>query len=127
MTVKCDYCGSMIDDTLVTCPKCGSPNKNVVRSTSDQPKTIEEFKAWYKSKGLPPYEITRFFIGEDYKDPRAFGIFKNETTDVVTVYMNTNSGNRRIHYEGTDELYAVNMLFWRLKQEIMEQKAQALK
>lgn len=39
MTVKCDYCGSMIDDTLVTCPKCGSPNKNVVRSTSDQPKT----------------------------------------------------------------------------------------
>lgn len=127
MTVKCEHCGSMIDDTLVKCPHCGSPNKNVVRSTSDQPQTIDAFKLWYKSKGLPPYEITRFFIGEDYKEPRAFGIYKNAATDIVIVYMNTNSGNRKIHYEGTDEAYAVNMLFQRLKQEIMEQKAQALK
>lgn len=99
--------------------KCG-------RSTADQPLTIEEFKEWYKSKGLPPYEKTRFFIGEDYKEPCAYGIYK-DVSGKVTVYLNTNTGARKVRYEGSDEAYGVNELFQRLKKEIIEQKELALK
>lgn len=127
MNVKCEYCGNMIADTLAKCPICGGVNKNVRRSTSDQPLTIEEFKEWYKSKGLPPYEVTRFFIGVDYKEPRAFGIYKDPVTEKVTVYMNASNGERKVRYEGSDEAYGVNELFQRLKQEIIEQKELALK
>lgn len=122
MDVKCEYCGRNIADSLNKCPYCGGVNRKVLRSTSDQPVTIEEFKNWYKSKGLPPYEVTRFFIGEDYREPRAFGIFKDENSGKVTVYMNMSNGQRKIRYEGSDEAYGVNELFQRLKQEIIEQK-----
>ena len=47
--------------------------------------------------------MTRFFIGEDYRAPRAFGIYKEQGTDKTVVYMNTNSGARKLYYEGTDE------------------------
>ena len=67
MKIKCEYCGSMFDDTLEKCPNCGGTNNNVRRSTADQPTTIDELKEWYKSKGLPDEEVTRFFIGRDYK------------------------------------------------------------
>lgn len=125
MNVKCEYCGFEMSDMLNKCPNCGGVNRNVKRQTVDQPLTIEEFKEWYKSKGLPPYEKTRFFIGEDYKEPCAYGIFK-DSTDKVTVYLNTNKGVRKIRYEGFDETYAVNELYQRLKKEIMEQKELAL-
>ena len=123
MNIKCEYCGGMFDDTLEKCPNCGAANVNVKRSTVDQPTTIEELKSWYSSKGLPPYETTRFFIGENYKNPRAFGIYKDENTGKFIVYKNKDTGERAVRYEGTDEAYAVNELFMRLKQEILEQKA----
>ena len=123
MKIKCEYCGSMFDDTLEKCPSCGAPNQNVRRSTADQPTTIEGLKEWYESKGLPPYETTRFFIGIDYKYPRAFGIYKDENTGNFIVYKNKDNGQRAVRYEGSDEAYAVNELFMRLKQEIIEQKS----
>ena len=123
MKIKCEYCDSMFDDTLEKCPNCGAPNSNVRRSTADQPTTIEGLKEWYESKDLPPYETTRFFIGIDYKKPRAFGIYKDENTGNFIVYKNKDSGQRAVRYEGTDEAFAVNELFMRLKQEILEQKA----
>ena len=126
MKITCDYCGTLIDDTNEQCPCCGGVNKNVRRSAGDQPLTIEELKAWYESKGLPPYETTRFFIGEDYQQPRAFGIFKDPVTGQVTVYKNKDDGSRAIRYEGSDEAFAVNELFQRLKQEIIEQKSAKL-
>ena len=88
MKIKCSYCGTYIDDTLATCPNCGAPNEGVVRTTSTQPLTIEELKQWYQDRGLPPAETTRFFIGEDYKGPRAFGIYKDEKTGNCVVYKN---------------------------------------
>lgn len=123
MNIKCNYCGGMFDETLEKCPTCGAANSSVKRSTADQPTTIEELKDWYKSKGLPPYETTRFFIGENYKGARAFGIYKDERSGKFVVYKNKDTGDRAVRYEGTDEAYAVNELFMRLKQEILEQKA----
>ncbi|MCR5847742.1 MAG: hypothetical protein K6G75_06445 [Lachnospiraceae bacterium] len=127
MKIKCEYCDSMFDDTLEKCPSCGAPNANVRRSTPDQPITIEELKEWYASKGLPPEETTRFFIGKDYREPKAFGIYKDETSGNYVVYKNKADGSRAVRYEGTDEAYAVNELFTRLKQEILEQKSHNLK
>ncbi|MBO4310125.1 MAG: hypothetical protein J5856_03545 [Lachnospiraceae bacterium] len=127
MKISCRYCSSMFEDTLEKCPTCGAPNALVKRSVADQPLTIEEFKKWYASKGLPPSEVTRFFIGRDYREPKAFGIYRDENTDKFIVYKNMADGTRNIRYEGTDEAYAVNELFNRLKQEILEQKAAALR
>ncbi len=123
MKIKCEYCDSMFDDTLEKCPSCGAPNKNVRRSTSDQPTTIEGLKEWYASKGLPPEDVTRFFIGKDYRGAKAFGIYKDESTGNFIVYKNKADGSRAVRYEGTDEAYAVNELHTRLKQEILEQKS----
>ena len=122
MKIKCEYCGSMIQDTVDVCPNCGASNVNVVRVANGTPKTIAELQQWYKDRGLPPYETTRFFIGIDYKNPRAFGIYKGEDGDFV-VYKNKDNGERAVRYKGNDEAYAVNELFMRLKQEIIQKKS----
>ncbi len=69
MKVKCDYCGSFIEDTDETCPNCGAVNSHLMRSADGVPKTIEELKAFAKAKNLPLEEM-RFFIGIDYKEPK---------------------------------------------------------
>ena len=122
MKITCTYCNSLFDDTLEKCPSCGATNANVRRSTTDQPLTIAELQEWYATKGLPPYETTRFFIGIDHKGPRAFGIYRDEKSGNFVVYKNKDNGSRAVRYEGSDEAYAVNELFQRLKQEIIEQK-----
>ena len=94
------------------------------RTASDQPKTIEELKAWYTAHKLPPENITRFFIGKDIKEPKAFGIYKSETGDFV-VYKNKANGERAVRYQGSDEGYAVNELYQRLRAEIADQKSHA--
>ena len=53
MKVKCDYCGSFIEDTDETCPNCGAVNSHLMRSADGVPKTIEELKAFAKAKNLP--------------------------------------------------------------------------
>ena len=127
MKIKCEFCGSMMNDTVESCPNCGAPNPNVRRSSGDQPLTIEQLKQWYESKGLPPYSVTRFFIGENYTEPKAFGIYYEEETGNYIVYKNKASGERAVRYRGTDEAYAVNELFQRLKQEITQQKMNSAK
>lgn len=122
MNIKCDFCGSMIDERSENCPHCGAPLSGVNRLASEQPKTIEELKAWYTAHNLPPEEITRFFIGKNITEPKAFGIYKTETGDCV-VYKNKSTGERAIRYQGADEAYAVNELYQRLKAEIVDQKA----
>ena len=127
MKIKCEFCGSMMNDTESACPNCGAPNASVRRSSGDQPLTIAELKQWYERKGLPPEEVTRFFIGRDVREPKAFGIYLDEKTGNYIVYKNKASGERAVRYEGTDEAYAVNELFQRLKQEIVQQKMQGAK
>lgn len=121
MLRKCEYCGNNFEDTIANCPHCGSNNKYVRRTTNDTPKTIEELLDWCNARNLHLLSM-RFFIGQDYKGPKAYGIYKNPTTGIVTVYKNKGDGTRAVRYEGTDEAYAVNEIFIKLKEEIIHHK-----
>lgn len=122
MKVQCDYCKSYINDYDERCPNCGAINSHLVRNANEAPKTIEELKQWYIDRKLPDENITRFFIGKNYQAPKAFGIYKNESTGTFVVYKNKADGTRTIRYEGKDEVYAVNELYMKLKEEIVNQK-----
>ena len=122
MKIKCEYCSAMIDETSERCPNCGAPLSGANRTSNEQPKTIEELQAWYVAHHLPPEEITRFFIGKNITEPKAFGIYKDGNGDCV-VYKNKSTGERAIRYQGSDEAYAVNELYQRLRAEIVDQKA----
>lgn len=120
MKIQCEYCDSMIDDSLNECPYCGAMVTHGA-ATSVKPVTIEELISWYASKSLPPYEVTRFFLGQDIKEARAFGIYRTDDGNVV-VYKNKDDGSRAIRYSGTDEAFAVNEILMKLKEEIIRQK-----
>lgn len=120
MKTFCDYCGSAIDETLEKCPNCGAVNVHMQRSGNQVPKTIEELQAFAAEKGIP-LEKMRFFIGVDYQEPRAFGIYKQSNGNCV-VYKNKADGTRAIRYQGTDEAYAVNEIYQKMKAELLERK-----
>ena len=124
MQIKCDFCGAMIDETSERCPNCGAPLSGANRTAKGQPKTIEELQEWYTAHHLPPEEVTRFFIGKNITEPKAFGIYKDGNGDFV-VYKNKSTGERAVRYKGADEQYAVNELYQRLKAEIADQKARS--
>lgn len=120
MQVKCEYCGALIPDDVETCPNCGAVNTNMQRGAIGIPQTIEELQRWYDEHNLPPAETTRFFIGQDYRGAKAYGIYKDGEQFVV--YKNKSDGTRTERYRGTDEDYAVNELYLKLKSEIVNQK-----
>lgn len=125
MRVRCDYCGNYIEDTDKNCPHCGAPNDRMQRSGANVPKTIEELKAFCEAHSLPLKQM-RFFVGENYRGPRAFGIYKDEDGSFV-VYKNKSDGSRTVRYCGTDEAYAVNELYQKMKSEISSQRARQAK
>lgn len=116
MKIKCDYCGNYIDDTKEKCPECGSVNKNVKRVANGVPTTMEELERFANEKGLPLRKM-RFFIGEDFRGPRAYGIYKDIMSGDYIVYKNHSDSSRGIRYKGPDEAYAVNELYQKLKAE----------
>ena len=122
MKIICDYCGSIIDENNEICPNCGGTLDGVHRFADEQPRTIAELKEWYIARNLPSEEVTRFFIGKDIREPRAFGIYQDEFGDFV-VYKNKSNGERAVRYQGTDEAYAVNELYQKLKGEIADRKS----
>lgn len=121
MQIKCEFCGAFMNDTDAKCPSCGAENKKHKETVIKHPKTIEQLQDWYKARNLPPYEKTRFFIGQNYTGRRAFGIYKEG--DEFIVYKNKDDGTRAIRYQGKDEAYAVNELYLKLKSEIINQKS----
>lgn len=122
MKIKCDWCGSWINDFDQVCPNCGGVNNNYNRHANGVPQTIEELKAWAKEMNLPLEEM-RTIIGEDYKGAKAFGIYKDETDGTFVVYKNKEDGTRAVRYKGTDEAYAVNELYQKMKERVAVQKA----
>lgn len=121
MEIKCEFCGAYINDTDATCPNCGAVNEHHKRTADHTPQTIEELKQWYEDRHLPPYDVTRFYIGVNYQSPKAFGIYEDNGKFIV--YKNKADGSRAIRYQGTDEAYAVNELYLKLKSEILNQKS----
>ena len=93
MKIICDYCGSSVEDDQEKCPNCGG-TLNVKPRVNGKPKTLEELKRYCQENGLTA-ERTRFFIGEDYRGARAFGIFQNGSGEFV-VYKNKADGSRAV-------------------------------
>lgn len=121
MKIKCEYCDSYISDTDENCPNCGAVNPMFNRSSREIPRTIEELKKWYTAHNLPSPEQTRFFIGENFKGPRAFGIYQDGERFIV--YKNKDNGSRAVRYDGPDEAYAVNEIYMKLKETVAQQKS----
>ncbi|MBR4657816.1 MAG: RNA-binding protein [Clostridia bacterium] len=116
-TSKCQYCEATLSSNDKQCPSCGAPNPNYVEVTPRKvikPTTIEELKEYCAERGMPLLRM-RFFIDEDYKQPRAFGIYRDG--DKFVVYKNKSDGSRAIRYSGPDEAYAVNELYMKLLSE----------
>lgn len=114
---KCRFCGAAVRSDERKCPQCGAPNELFVADmvrTIFLPKTIEELKEYCAERGMPLLRM-RFFIGEDYRKPRAFGIYQKD--DRFIVYKNKANGERSIRYSGPDEEYAVGELFAKLLEE----------
>ena len=116
-TGKCKFCGAAVRSDERNCPSCGAVNENYVADTPRTvflPKTIEELKEYCAERGMPLLRM-RFFIDENYQEPRAFGIYRDG--DDFVVYKNKADGSRSIRYCGPDEAYAVNELFLKLLEE----------
>ena len=120
MRSKCEYCGSYVESTEENCPNCGAVNPNHQRNAAGVPQTIAELKSFCSEHKLP-LEQMRFFIGEDYKSPKAFGIYQDSDGNFI-VYKNKADGSRAIRYKGTDEAYAVNELYLKMQSEVQNQK-----
>ena len=116
-TSQCPYCGSTLKSSDRYCRGCGAPNEGFVAETERQiflPKTIDELKEYCAERGMPLLKM-RFFIGEDYRQPRAFGIYREGKNFIV--YKNKADGTRAVRYKGPDEGHAVNELFMKLLDE----------
>ena len=116
-TGQCEYCGAPVRSDQSGCPKCGAPNPNYVpegERTVFLPKTIDELKEYCAERGMPLLRM-RFFIGEDFREPKAFGICRDG--EQVIVYKNKADGSRAIRYQGPDEAYAVSEIFAKLLEE----------
>lgn len=121
MKIRCKYCESWINDTDEVCKNCGGVNEELKRVANGVPTTIDELKLFCRAHNLPLAKM-RFYIGENYKLPKAFGIYKDEASGEFVVYKNKADGSRAIRYQGKDEAYAVNEIYLKLKDEIQNQK-----
>ncbi len=120
MRSKCEYCGSYVESTEENCPNCGAVNPNHQRNATGVPQTMEELKDFCSKHNLPLEEM-RFFIGTDYKKPKAFGVYQDADGNFI-VYKNKSDGSRAIRYKGTDEAYAVHELYLKMQSEVQKQK-----
>ena len=112
----CPYCGALVRSDQQKCPGCGAPNDKYVaeRVSPDlMPGTIQELKDYCSAHKVPLRQL-RFFIGEDYREPRAFGVYRDKENYVV--YRNKADGSRSLGYQGPDEAHAVSMIFRKLQE-----------
>ena len=116
-TGSCPHCGGALRSDQKSCPNCGAKNTGFVadgKHTIYKPKTVEELKEYCAERGMPLKRM-RFFIDEDYRAPKAFGIYRDGQDFVV--YKNKADGSRAIRYRGKNEAYAVSELHQKLVDE----------
>ena len=65
-----------------------------------------------------PLDRMRFFINEDRREPRCFGIYQEADTGHWVVYKNKDNGSRAVRYSGPDEAYAAQELWAKINSEI---------
>lgn len=135
---RCPHCGALVLPEEKFCAQCGAqltpgeesaaapvaarqaapvevaPRETAPKTIMAHPDSIEALKDYCAAKGMP-LEKMRFFIDQDYRQPRAFGIYRDG--DSVVVYKNKADGSRAVRYQGPDEAYAVNELFQKLLSE----------
>ena len=116
MEKRCYHCGEPLSEKDKVCPRCGADAHE-----SRKPKTIYELRTYCAQKRVPLAQI-RFFIGEDYREPRAFGIYQDDDGQFV-VYKNKADGSRAIRYRGPDEAHAVNEILQKLDSEVELRRA----
>ena len=116
-TGKCPFCGAVVTSDQKNCPECGGVNEHYIEDRPRQilhPKTIDELKEYCAERGMPLLRM-RFFIGEDCREARAFGIYRDGGR--VVVYKNKSDGSRAVRYNGPDEAHAVHEIFQKLLDE----------
>lgn len=124
MRIKCRYCDRLIDDHVTVCPYCGGTNDAAIRNTPGTPHTIQELIDFCNKCSIP-YKQMRFFLGENYAGPKAFGIY--EENGEYIVYKNKSDGSRVIRYKGNDEAYAVAQIYEKMKDEVNLRKTASSK
>ena len=116
---KCPYCGADVRSDEKNCPGCGAPNELCVTEApaadSLRPKTMEELLDFAAERHMP-LERMRFFVGKDYREPKAFGVYRDAGGNYV-VYKNKANGERAVRYSGPDEARAVGELYDKLLAE----------
>ena len=116
MSKRCYHCGEPLSEKDKVCPRCGADAHE-----SRKPKTIYELRVYCAQKHVPLADI-RFFIDEDYRGPKAFGIYQDDEGQFV-VYKNKADGTRAIRYRGPDEAHAVNEIYEKMKDEVELRRA----
>ena len=117
---RCPRCGAPVMPDDKFCRQCAAPLTEAASITDGgavhegPPQTIEARAAFCQRNGMP-LEKMRFFIDQDYREPRAFGIYRDG--DRFVVYKNKADGSRAVRYHGPDEAYAVKELYDKLLDE----------
>ena len=116
MSKRCYHCGEPLSEKDRVCPRCGADAHE-----SRKPKTIYELRVYCAQKHVPLADI-RFFIDEDYRGPKAFGIYQDDEGQFV-VYKNKADGTRAIRYRGPDEAHAVDEILQKMNSEVELRRA----
>ena len=127
---RCPRCGALILPNEKFCSQCGAPLTGAAGAAGvgvgpgdggnsgwrpgTRPRTIEQLQDFCAYHEMP-LERMRFFVGEDYQQPRAFGIYRDG--DRFVVYKNKDDGSRAVRYNGPDEACAVGELYDKLLDE----------
>jgi hypothetical protein len=130
---RCPRCGALLLQGEKFCGQCGAPLTDTADAAGTvgvgvgagvggnsgwqpgmRPCTIAQLKDFCAYHGMP-LERMRFFVGEDYQQARAFGIFQDG--DRFVVYKNKDDGSRAVRYNGPDEAFAVGELYDKLLDE----------
>ena len=110
----------MIEETADKCPFCGATNNAVKRTADKTPKQSPNYSSGIRTDTCRRMRQQDFLLASIIRNQKHLVFIRMATSSLYT-----KQGKRRtcIRYQGTDEAYAVNELYLKLKSEILNQKA----